>query len=102
NNDIKRSWRVSEALEYGIVEVNERLVSTKVAAFGGFKQSDLVREGSKYGLDEYLEPNVLQLSSKALARFLDLNFCLVYECAGKDVIAGNMRGTRVNNKRSIN
>nr|GEU78805.1 succinate-semialdehyde dehydrogenase, mitochondrial [Tanacetum cinerariifolium] len=54
-NSIKRSWRVSEALEYGIVGVNEGLVSTEVAPFGGFKQSGLGREGSKYGLDEYLE-----------------------------------------------
>nr|XP_043619359.1 succinate-semialdehyde dehydrogenase, mitochondrial [Erigeron canadensis] len=54
-NSIKRSWRVSEALEYGIVGVNEGLVSTEVAPFGGFKQSGLGREGSKYGLDDYLE-----------------------------------------------
>ncbi|KVI10235.1 succinate-semialdehyde dehydrogenase, mitochondrial [Cynara cardunculus var. scolymus] len=54
-NSIQRSWRVSEALEYGIVGVNEGLVSTEVAPFGGFKQSGLGREGSKYGLDEYLE-----------------------------------------------
>ncbi|KAL4554524.1 hypothetical protein LXL04_039355 [Taraxacum kok-saghyz] len=54
-NSIKRSWRVSEALEYGIVGVNEGLVSTEVAPFGGFKQSGLGREGSKYGMDDYLE-----------------------------------------------
>lgn len=50
-----RSWRVSEALEYGLVGVNEGLISTEVAPFGGFKQSGLGREGSKYGMDEYLE-----------------------------------------------
>ncbi|KAK9070613.1 hypothetical protein SSX86_011015 [Deinandra increscens subsp. villosa] len=54
-NSIQRSWRVSEALEYGIVGVNEGVVSTEVAPFGGYKQSGLGREGSKYGLDEYLE-----------------------------------------------
>lgn len=53
--NIQRSWRVTEALEYGIVGVNEGLVSTEVAPFGGMKQSGLGREGSKYGMDEYLE-----------------------------------------------
>lgn len=54
-SSIKRSWRVSEALEYGLVGVNEGLISTEVAPFGGVKQSGLGREGSKYGMDEYLE-----------------------------------------------
>ncbi|KAF1866909.1 hypothetical protein Lal_00018295 [Lupinus albus] len=54
-NSIQRSWRVAEALEYGLVGVNEGVISTEVAPFGGFKQSGLGREGSKYGLDEYLE-----------------------------------------------
>jgi succinate-semialdehyde dehydrogenase len=53
--NIQRSWRVSEALEYGIVGINEGLVSTEVAPFGGVKQSGLGREGSKYGIDDYLE-----------------------------------------------
>ncbi|KAL2495703.1 Succinate-semialdehyde dehydrogenase [Forsythia ovata] len=53
--NVQRSWRVTEALEYGIVGVNEGLVSTEVAPFGGMKQSGLGREGSKYGLDEFLE-----------------------------------------------
>ncbi|XP_051128482.1 succinate-semialdehyde dehydrogenase, mitochondrial isoform X2 [Andrographis paniculata] len=52
---IKRSWRVSEALEYGLVGINEGQISTEVAPFGGMKQSGLGREGSKYGMDEYLE-----------------------------------------------
>lgn len=52
---IPRSWRVSEALEYGLVGVNEGIISTEVAPFGGVKQSGLGREGSKYGIDEYLE-----------------------------------------------
>ncbi|KAG6518959.1 hypothetical protein ZIOFF_022445 [Zingiber officinale] len=54
-SSMPRSWRVSEALEYGLVGVNEGLISTEVAPFGGFKQSGLGREGSKYGIDEYLE-----------------------------------------------
>ncbi|KAF5206465.1 Succinate-semialdehyde dehydrogenase protein [Thalictrum thalictroides] len=53
--NVQRSWRVSEALEYGLVGVNEGLISTEVAPFGGVKQSGLGREGSKYGMDEYLE-----------------------------------------------
>ncbi|WJX68653.1 Succinate-semialdehyde dehydrogenase, mitochondrial [Trifolium repens] len=54
-NSIQRSWRVAEALEYGLVGVNEGVISTEVAPFGGVKQSGLGREGSKYGMDEYLE-----------------------------------------------
>ncbi|KAK1440090.1 hypothetical protein QVD17_05915 [Tagetes erecta] len=54
-NNIQRSWRVSEALEYGMVGVNEGIYSSEGAPFGGVKQSGLGREGSKYGLDEYLE-----------------------------------------------
>ncbi|KAL2619836.1 hypothetical protein R1flu_000041 [Riccia fluitans] len=53
--NISRAWRVAEALEYGMVGLNEGLISTEVAPFGGVKQSGLGREGSKYGLDEYLE-----------------------------------------------
>ncbi|KAJ0975933.1 hypothetical protein J5N97_017898 [Dioscorea zingiberensis] len=52
---IPRSWRVAEALEYGLVGVNEGIISTEVAPFGGVKQSGLGREGSKYGMEEYLE-----------------------------------------------
>ena len=53
--DLGRAWRVSEALEYGLVGVNTGLVSTAVAPFGGIKQSGLGREGSRYGIEEYLE-----------------------------------------------
>lgn len=53
--DLARSWRVSEALEYGIVGLNTGLISTTVAPFGGIKESGLGREGSKYGIDAYLE-----------------------------------------------
>ena len=53
--DIGRVWRVAEALEYGMVGVNEGIISNVAAPFGGVKQSGMGREGSKYGLDEYLE-----------------------------------------------
>ena len=53
--DLGRVWRVSEALEYGIVGVNEGIISTEVAPFGGVKESGLGREGSKYGIEDYLE-----------------------------------------------
>jgi succinate-semialdehyde dehydrogenase/glutarate-semialdehyde dehydrogenase len=53
--DLARAWRVSEALEYGLVGINTGLVSTAVAPFGGVKQSGLGREGSRYGIEEYLE-----------------------------------------------
>ncbi len=53
--DLARSWRVSEALEYGIVGVNTGLISTAVAPFGGVKESGLGREGSRYGIEDFLE-----------------------------------------------
>lgn len=53
--DLGRVWRVAEALEYGMVAVNTGILSTEVAPFGGIKESGFGREGSKYGLDEYLE-----------------------------------------------
>src|SRR4030095_13411559 len=53
--DIARVWRVAEALESGMVGINTGLISTEVAPFGGVKESGLGREGSKYGIDEYLE-----------------------------------------------
>lgn len=53
--DIGRIWRVGEALEYGMVAVNEGILSSAVAPFGGVKQSGFGREGSRYGLDDYLE-----------------------------------------------
>ena len=54
--DLGRAWRVSEALEYGMVGVNEGLMATEVAPFGGVKESGLGREGSKYGIEEFVEP----------------------------------------------
>ncbi|KUZ69264.1 NAD-dependent succinate-semialdehyde dehydrogenase [Burkholderia ubonensis] len=53
--DLGRAWRVAGALESGMVGVNDGIISTEVAPFGGVKQSGLGREGSKYGLDEYVE-----------------------------------------------
>jgi succinate-semialdehyde dehydrogenase/glutarate-semialdehyde dehydrogenase len=55
SRDIGRAWRVAEALESGIVGINEGLISTEVAPFGGVKESGIGREGSKYGLEEYME-----------------------------------------------
>jgi succinate-semialdehyde dehydrogenase / glutarate-semialdehyde dehydrogenase len=53
--DYARAWRVAEALEVGIVGLNEGLISTELAPFGGIKESGVGREGSKYGIDDYLE-----------------------------------------------
>ncbi|MDO7380380.1 NAD-dependent succinate-semialdehyde dehydrogenase [Acinetobacter baumannii] len=53
--DLGRAWRMSEQLEYGMVGINKGLISNEVAPFGGIKQSGLGREGSKYGIEDYLE-----------------------------------------------
>ncbi len=55
SRDIGRVWRVAEALECGIVGVNEGIISTEIAPFGGTKESGIGREGSRYGMDEYME-----------------------------------------------
>ena len=55
SRDIGRVWRVAEGLEYGMVGINEAMISNAAAPFGGIKQSGSGREGSKYGLDDYLE-----------------------------------------------
>jgi succinate-semialdehyde dehydrogenase/glutarate-semialdehyde dehydrogenase len=57
--DVGRIFRVSEALEYGIVGINAGLVSTAVAPFGGVKESGFGREGSKYGMEDYMEVKYL-------------------------------------------
>ncbi len=57
--DIGRIWRVAEGLEYGIVGINEGIISNEMAPFGGMKESGNGREGSKYGMDEYLEVKYL-------------------------------------------
>ena len=60
--DLGRAWRVADALESGMVGINEGIISTEVAPFGGVKQSGLGREGSKYGLDEYVELKYMMMS----------------------------------------
>jgi len=59
--DVGRVWRVAEALEYGILGINEGIISTEVAPFGGMKESGTGREGSKYGIEDYLEIKYLAL-----------------------------------------
>jgi succinate-semialdehyde dehydrogenase/glutarate-semialdehyde dehydrogenase len=54
SRDVGRVWRVAEALEYGMVGINTGLISNEVAPFGGVKQSGLGREGSHYGIDDYV------------------------------------------------
>ncbi|MFQ6372223.1 NADP-dependent succinate-semialdehyde dehydrogenase [Shewanella sp. YIC-542] len=61
-NNLSKVWRVAEALEYGMVGINTGLISNEVAPFGGIKASGLGREGSKYGIEEYLELKYLCLS----------------------------------------
>ena len=61
SRDIGRIWRVAEGLEYGIVGINEGIISTEVAPFGGMKESGIGREGSKYGIDEFVETKYLCL-----------------------------------------
>jgi succinate-semialdehyde dehydrogenase / glutarate-semialdehyde dehydrogenase len=61
SRDISRVWRVAEQLEYGMIGINTGLISNEVAPFGGVKQSGLGREGSKYGMEEYLEMKYLCL-----------------------------------------
>jgi succinate-semialdehyde dehydrogenase/glutarate-semialdehyde dehydrogenase len=59
SRDVGRIWRVSEALEYGILGINTGVISTEVAPFGGVKESGIGREGSRYGIDEWLEVKYL-------------------------------------------
>ena len=65
SRDITRVWKVAEGLEYGMVGINEGILSTEVAPFGGIKESGVGREGSKYGIDEYLEIKYLCLGGMA-------------------------------------
>ncbi len=62
SRDIGRIWRVAEALEYGIVGINEGIISTEVAPFGGMKESGIGREGAHHGLDEFLEVKYMCMS----------------------------------------
>ncbi|WP_417810793.1 NAD-dependent succinate-semialdehyde dehydrogenase [Thalassospira alkalitolerans] len=63
--DIGRIWRVGEALEYGIVGINEGIISTEAAPFGGVKESGIGREGSKYGVDDFVEIKYMCLGGLA-------------------------------------
>lgn len=65
SRDVGRIFRVAEALEVGIVGINEGIISTEVAPFGGVKSSGLGREGSKYGIEDYLELKYLCLGGIA-------------------------------------
>jgi len=62
SRDLSRVWRVAEAMECGIVGINTGIISTEVAPFGGIKQSGLGREGSKYGIEDYIEIKYLCMS----------------------------------------
>lgn len=65
--DLGRAWRVGEALEYGMVGINEGLISTAVAPFGGVKTSGLGREGSRYGIDDYTEIKYMMMGGLGLS-----------------------------------
>lgn len=65
SQNIARIWRVSEALEYGMVGINEGIISSEVAPFGGVKESGSGREGSQYGIDEYVEIKYLCMGGLA-------------------------------------
>ena len=60
-------WRVAEALEYGMVGINEGIISTEVAPFGGIKESGIGREGSKYGIDDWTELKYICLAGLGAA-----------------------------------
>jgi len=64
SRDIHRIWRVAEGIEAGMIGINEGLISNAVAPFGGVKESGLGREGSKYGLDEYMEVKYLCMGAE--------------------------------------
>ena len=53
--DLSRAWRVSESLEFGMVGINETAISSEVIPFGGVKESGIGREGSRYGIEDYLD-----------------------------------------------
>ena len=55
SRDLGHVWRVAEEVEYGIVGINTGIISTEVAPFGGVKESGIGREGSKYGIEDFLE-----------------------------------------------
>jgi hypothetical protein len=71
SRDIGRIWRVAEGLEYGIVGINEGIISTEIAPFGGMKESGIGREGSKYGIEEFLEVKYLGMAASTAIIGLD-------------------------------
>jgi succinate-semialdehyde dehydrogenase / glutarate-semialdehyde dehydrogenase len=71
--DIGRIWRVAEALEYGIVGINEGIISTEIAPFGGMKESGIGREGSKYGTEEFLESNTSAWAASTVRRAISFS-----------------------------
>jgi succinate-semialdehyde dehydrogenase/glutarate-semialdehyde dehydrogenase len=62
--DLDRMWRVTDALETGMVGVNEGIISNEVAPFGGIKESGIGREGSRHGIEEYLEQKYILITGK--------------------------------------
>ena len=66
SRDIGRVWRVADGLEYGIVGINEGIISTEVAPFGGVKESGIGREGSKYGIDDFVEIKYMLMGGLAV------------------------------------
>ena len=67
SRDVGRIWRAAEALECGIVGINTGLISNEVAPFGGVKQSGLGREGSHYGIDDFVETNTSALAASQVS-----------------------------------
>jgi succinate-semialdehyde dehydrogenase/glutarate-semialdehyde dehydrogenase len=67
SRDIGRIWRVAEALEFGILGINTGFISTEVAPFGGVKESGIGREGSKYGIEEWVELKYLAIAGLSAA-----------------------------------
>ena len=87
--DLRRSWKVAEALEFGMVGVNEVGITSEVAPFGGIKHSGIGREHSKYGMDEFLYTKCGLLSQAVLwcmmrAAFFLLDLCI---CLSHDVLS---------------
>lgn len=66
-NDLGRVWRISEAIEYGMVGVNEVAITSELIPFGGVKESGLGREGSHYGIDDYVEVKYICMGGIAQA-----------------------------------
>ena len=85
SRDIGRVWRAAEQLEYGMIGINTGIISNEAAPFGGVKQSGLGREGSHYGMDDYLEIKYLLvggLDRKALLIKPCCVYCLLVCLAG--------------------